>query len=108
VIDFIARDDVQAAVLAKTKNIPANATLQEQGIEYVDASEDVTEALTVFAASVPTFSPLAFQLQGYKNNRAIFTATPARLTQAIVGELTLDEALARLDEDVAEAVAAAQ
>jgi alpha-1,4-digalacturonate transport system substrate-binding protein len=108
VIDFIARDDVQAAVLAKTKNIPANSLLQEQGIDYVDASEDVTEALTVFAASVPTFSPTAFQLQGYKNNRAIFTATPARITQAIVGELTLDEALARLDEDVAEAVAAAQ
>jgi len=107
-IDFVARDDVQAAVLAKTKNIPANAKLQAEGVAYVDAPEAVITALTTFATAVPDFSPVAFQLQGYRNNRAIFTATPARITQAIVGELTLDEALERLDADVAEAVAASQ
>ena len=68
----------------------------------------MTAALATFAASVPDFSPTAYELQGYRNNRAIFTATPARITQAIVGELTLDEALERLDADVAEAVAASQ
>jgi alpha-1,4-digalacturonate transport system substrate-binding protein len=107
-IDFIARDDVQAEVLAQTNNIPANAVLQERGIDYVTENEDVRQALSIFAASVPDFSPIAFQLQGYANNRAIFNATPARLTQAIVGELTLDEALDRIDEDVAEAVASSQ
>lgn len=104
-IEFIARDDVQAAVLAQTRNIPANAVLQEQGIAYQDVSDDVKAALTVFAASIPTFADTAYQLQGYANNRAIFTATPARITQAIVGELTLDEALERLDADIAEAIA---
>ena len=107
-LDFVARDDVQAAVLAKTKNIPANAVLQEEGVAYADAGEDITSALVTFASSVPDFSPIAFALQGYANNRAIFTATPARITQAIVGELTLEEALARLDADVAEAVAASR
>jgi alpha-1,4-digalacturonate transport system substrate-binding protein len=107
-IDFVARDDVQAAVLAQTKNIPANANLQAAGVEYVDAPEAVTTALATFAESVGDFSEIAYALQGYRNNRAIFTATPARITQAIVGELTLDEALERLDADVAEAVAASQ
>ena len=38
----------------------------------------------------------------------MFNATVARLTQAIVGELTLDEAFGRIDRDVAEAVTAAK
>jgi alpha-1,4-digalacturonate transport system substrate-binding protein len=107
-IDFVARDDVQREVLSQTRNIPANSVLQEEGIEYDGASEDVKAALRTFSDMVSDFSPIAFELQGYANNRAIFTATPARLTQAIVGELTLDEALQRLDQDVAEAVAASR
>ena len=107
-LDFIARDDVQAEVLAQTRNIPANAMLQAEGVDYQDVTPAVSAALSTFAASVPTFSPIAYRLQGYANNRAIFTATPARLTQALVGELSLDEALERLDQDVAEAVEAAR
>ncbi len=107
VLEWMAQDEVQKAVLARTLNLPASTTLQQSGIDY-EAEENVKAALTAFAATVPDFSPVAYQLIGYKNNRAIFTATPARLTQAIVGELTLDEALERLDADVAEAVAAAQ
>lgn len=107
-IEFVSRDEVQAAVLGQTRNIPANSTLQAEGVDYGDADPAVTAALTSFAAAVPDFSPVAYRLQGYKNNRAIFTATPARLTQAMVGELTLDEALERLESDVAEAVSAAE
>ena len=108
VMEFIARDDVQAAVLAQTRNIPANAMLQEAGIAYEDVSDDVAAALTAFAASIPSFSDMAYALQGYANNRAIYTSIPARITQAIVGELTLDEALERLDQDIADALAEAQ
>lgn len=104
-MEWMAQDEVQKAMLAKTLNLPASATLQTSGIEY-EAEENVKSALATFAAAVPEFSPIAYQLQGYKHNRAIFTATPARLTQAIVGELTLDEALERLEGDVEEAVAA--
>ncbi|HTV67339.1 MAG TPA: extracellular solute-binding protein [Rhizobiaceae bacterium] len=107
-IDFMAREDVQAAVLAKTKNIPANQNLQAKGIAYEGATEAESAALKVFAESLAEFSPVAFQIQGYPNNRAIFTAIVTRLTQAIVGESTLDEALARIDTDVKEALAAAK
>ncbi|MGE0500540.1 MAG: ABC transporter substrate-binding protein [Rhizobiaceae bacterium] len=107
-LDFMARDDVQAAVLAKTKNIPANQNLQMKGIEYQNASDAEKAALATFAQSLSEFSPVAFQFQGYKNNRAIMNATVTRITQAIVGESTLDEALARIDADVKEALAAAK
>ncbi|MCC5984240.1 MAG: carbohydrate ABC transporter substrate-binding protein [Rhodobacteraceae bacterium] len=107
-IEFIARDDVQAEVLARTSNLPANALLQESGIDYADVSDDVRAALTAFAASVPGFSDTAFALQGYQFNRAVYTNIPARITQAIVGELTLDAALDRLAQDVADAIAEAR
>ena len=107
-IGFVARDDIQEHVLARTRNLPANARLQAEGIEYQGVSEDVAAALTAFAASVPEFSPTAFALQGYEFNRAVFTSIPARLTQAIVGELSLDDALDRLEQDVADAIAEAR
>ena len=107
-LDFMAREDVQVAVLAKTKNIPAHQGLQAKGIEYQNATDDEKAALKVFATALSKFSPVAFQFQGYKNNRAIMNATVTRITQAIVGESTLDEALTRIDTDVKEALAAAK
>lgn len=107
-IEFIARDDIQAQVLARTRNLPANANLQASGVDFQDVTDDVRAALTTFAASVPAFSDTAFALQGYQFNRAVYTNIPARITQAIVGELSLDEALDRLAQDVADAIAAAR
>ena len=108
VLEYMARDEVQEAVLGQTKNIPASSTLQEAGIDYPDASEQERAALGVFSSAVTGFSPLAYDFQGYRNNRAIMNSTVTRLTQVIVGESSLDEALDRLDQDVAEAVQAAQ
>ncbi|MGB6119861.1 MAG: extracellular solute-binding protein [Mesorhizobium sp.] len=107
-LDFMAREEVQAQVLAKTKNIPAHQGLQAKGIAYESATEPEKAALGVFSTALTKFSPIAFEFQGYKNNRAIMNATVTRITQAIVGESTLDEALARIDSDVKEAIAAAQ
>lgn len=107
-LEFISREDVQAKVLAKTKNIPANQALQVKGIAYENATDAEKAALTTFANALADFSPVAFQFQGYKNNRAIMNATVTRITQAIVGESSLDEALSRIDVDVKEAVAAAK
>lgn len=107
-LDYMAREDVQAKFMAATKNIPAHRGLQESGVKYENASEAEKAALTAFSKALPGFSPVAFQFQGYKHNRAIMNATVARLTQAIVGESSLDEALSRIDADVEEALTSAQ
>jgi alpha-1,4-digalacturonate transport system substrate-binding protein len=51
-------------------------------------------------AEVGKLHPTAFDLQAYPLNRVIFDATRDRLTQAIVGELTLDDAIQRIQEDI--------
>ena len=98
-------------VYTKPSCVQCNATyraLDAKGIEYQNATDDEKAALKVFATALSKFSPVAFEFQGYKNNRAIMNATVTRITQAIVGESTLDEALARIDSDVKEALAAAK
>jgi len=56
---------------------------------------------------VPKLSPVAYEIQGYRLNRAIFNPTAARLGQAIAGEISLDDALKRINSDIDEQVKAA-
>jgi alpha-1,4-digalacturonate transport system substrate-binding protein len=53
-------------------------------------------------------SPVAYKLQGYRYNRVLFDATADRLSQAIAGQITLDQAYQRIGSDVAARLAAAQ
>ena len=93
--------------MARTANIPAHAGLQRSGVAYNQplAAKAALEAYTKAAADI---APLAYQLQGYIYNRPIFNATVARLSQVIVGELSLDQAYARIGDDVRTALAAAK
>ena len=64
-------------------------------------------ALTVFAAEVPKLSDQAYQLQYGGQAFAINNPIRDRLTQVLVGELTLDEAVERIQQDVDDALATA-
>jgi alpha-1,4-digalacturonate transport system substrate-binding protein len=105
VMDWFAREDNHAELIARTKNVPAHAGLAAKGLDYPDVSPQAATALNSWGAQVPSISPVAFAYQGYPLNRAMFNATVQRVTQAIVGELEVDAALERLSADVQEAVA---
>jgi alpha-1,4-digalacturonate transport system substrate-binding protein len=92
--------------MARTENIPAHEGVAKKGVDY-KISPQSRAALSTFVAEVPKLSPVAYQIQGYKLNRAIFNPTAARLGQAIVGEITLDDALKRISADIDEQVKAA-
>ena len=92
--------------MAKTDNIPANAAVAKKGVEY-NVSPPAKAALGVFVAQVGLLSPIAYEIQGYKYNRALFNPTAARLGQAIAGEMSLDDALKRISADIDEQVKAA-
>jgi len=104
VIDFFASEPIHAELIARTKNVPAHKGLAEKGLEYPDASPAAAEALKAWGRQVGNLSPIAYQLQGYGNNRAVFNIVVNRVTQAIVGELSTEEALARIEADLAETV----
>jgi alpha-1,4-digalacturonate transport system substrate-binding protein len=105
-LDFMAGDAVYAEYMAKTDNIPANASVANKGVEY-NVAPTAKAALGAFVAQVGALSPVAYEVQGYRYNRALFNPTAQRLGQAVAGEMSLDDALKRIASDIDEQVKAA-
>ncbi len=103
-LDFMASESSYAEFTGKTNNIPAHAGLARKGVTYPGALPGARAALGSFSSGVASLSPVAYQFQGYKYNRAIMLPTVARVTQAIVGEMSVDEAISKLNADMVDAV----
>ena len=108
VIDFLAQEDIYAEAAARTRNLPAHLGVAQAGVEFEGATPAAQAALTAFAADLPNVAPEAFAYQGYSGNRAMYGITVERLSQAIVGELSVEEALARMNDDLEAAMSEAQ
>jgi alpha-1,4-digalacturonate transport system substrate-binding protein len=103
-MDFIASEANYAEFTGKTFNIPAHAALAKKGADYAGATPAVSNALKVFSGGVANLAPAAYAFQGYKYNRAIMLPTVTRVTQAIVGEMSTADAVAKISTDMADAV----
>jgi len=108
VMDYLTQEEVLAEFYGRTLFIPGHLGLAASGVDFQTDNENAKDALGVFASQVPLLDPLAYRLQGYPFNRVLFDATRDRLTQVIVGELTLDEAMQRIQDDIDAALAEAQ
>ncbi len=107
-LDFMAQEANYAEFTSKTENIPAHAGLAKKGVPYPTATPAARAALGVFSGGVASLAPVAYQFQGYKFNRAMMAPTVTRVTQAIVGEMSTDEAMTKIAADMADAVKQAQ
>ena len=107
-LDFMAAEANYSEFASRTSNIPAHAGLAKKGINYASAQPGAKAALGTFSAGVASLSPTAYKFQGYKYNRAIMLPTVARVTQALVGEISSDEALNKINADMHDAVKQAQ
>ena len=91
---------------AKTLFIPAHLGLSEAGVPFETDLQLAKDALDVFVGQVGKLDQTAYDLQAYPYNRVVFDAARDRITQVIVGELSMDEAMTRIQEDIDEALAA--
>lgn len=107
-LDFMAQEANYAEFVGRTNNIPAHAGLAKKGVAYPGALPGAKAALGVFSSGVANLSPVAYKFQGYRFNRAIMLPTVTRVTQAIVGEISVDDAVAKIATDMADAVKQAQ
>ncbi len=107
-LDFMAQEANYAEFASKTNNIPAHAGLAKKGVAYPGATPAARAALGTFSAGVANLAPVAYQFQGYKYNRAIMLPTVTRVTQALVGEMSTEEAMTKIAADMADAVKQAQ
>lgn len=104
-VDWMASKENAKEWYTRTFAIPAHAELQKEGLDYASAGavDSVNKGLNLFGAMAATAAeqtPQAFALQGSPKNTIIFGATVQYLSAAMNGELTLDEALAKITEEV--------
>ncbi len=104
-MDFLSSEESLAEFYGKTLFIPGHLGLAEGGVEFATDDPRARHALETFAGAVPSISPVAFDLQGYPNNRIMFNALISRLGEAIVGELDLEQAFGRMTQDVEQQLA---
>ena len=107
-LDFMAQETSMAEFSARTNNITAHAGLAKKGVSYPTASPAAQAALEVFSNGTSTLAPAAYALQGYRYNRALMLPTVTRVTQAIVGEISVDESINKITADMTEAVKQAE
>ncbi len=104
-VAWMGENDNAREWYTRTFAIPAHAGLQQEGLDYASAgaSEAVAEGLNLFAqmvAAAAEQTPQAFQAQGNPSNFVIFNATTEYLGAAMNGELTLDEAVEKIEADI--------
>lgn len=104
-IEFLTSQDVQKEYAERTLFIPGD--LRQSDLAYQTDSESALAALNTFVAEVPKFAADAYAMNFHPQNTVIFNAIRDRLTQYMTGELTLDEAIERIQTEADDAIAAA-
>lgn len=107
VMEYLGSEAVVKEFSERTLFLPAHKGVIAGGLDFQSDSQFVKDALNAFVTASATTSPVALKLPGWKWSDAVYSAIVARVSQVIAGELTLDEAYARIDDDVAAKVAEA-
>ena len=104
-VAWMAEEEQAREWYSRTYAIPAHSKLQAEGLDYVGAgaSEAVANGLAAFtsmAAAAAEQTPQAYQLQGSKFGFVMYNATVQYLGTALNDELTIDEAMAKIAEEL--------
>ena len=106
-INFYAQPENIDYYISNEVEIPSASSQIENGVEYPSASERTSEALATFIAQIPKMDDAAYRFQGWRYQRAMMNALTTRISQVLNNELSVDEALVRIEEDVNLAIEAA-
>ena len=104
-MEFLTAEENLEEFYSRTLFIPGHIGLSSKGIDFETNDPNAKRALEIYSAHIGEISPVAFKLQGYPFNRVMFNASISRVNQAIVGEMSLDEAYERINQDVEQQIA---
>jgi alpha-1,4-digalacturonate transport system substrate-binding protein len=105
VMDYLASADVQKEFAERSLFIPAHKAVGAGQLEFKSDNPHVKAALKTFVEAVPQTAEAALKLPGWKWADAYYSAIVSRISQVIAGELKLDDAYARIDDDIKAKVA---
>ncbi|NUB43269.1 carbohydrate ABC transporter substrate-binding protein [Fertoebacter nigrum] len=108
VMEYLGSAAVVKEFSERTLFLPAHKGVASAGgLAWASEDPNVGPALDKFVEASGDIVPAAAALPAWKWGSAYYGALANRISQVMAGELTLDDAYARIDADVAEAVAAA-
>lgn len=107
-VEFLIQPENYSNFSAQTLALPAQKEVASQGVEFESDNESVLNALSAFTAEVPKLQDQAVQLNVHPYAFAYYRNSANRIAQYLAGELTLDEMVARLQQDIDSAIAEAE
>ena len=105
VIEWLASEPVVKEFSERTLFLPAHeGVIANGGLKFVSDDRNVQPALETFVESSRLVAPAARLLPPWKWANAYYAALVTRTSQVMAGELALDDAFTRMDQDIADAV----
>lgn len=99
-MEFMIQPEITAEFAARTLFIPGHNEVAATGVEFETDLAAASNSLNGFLAEIPKLQPAAFDIVYSPVPRTIYSETANRITQYIAGELTLDEAIDRINEAI--------
>jgi alpha-1,4-digalacturonate transport system substrate-binding protein len=106
-MEFIIQPENYGAFSAGTLSLPAQTDVASQGVEFQTENASVLGALAGYTAEVPKLQDQAVGLNVHPFAFAYYRNSANRIAQYLTGELSLDDALQRLQQDIDDAIAEA-
>lgn len=107
VMDYLASEAVVREFTERTLFLPAHKAVAEGALDFKTDNPFVRQSLLAFVKASAQTSPRALALPGWRWSDAWYGALVSRVSQVMAGELSLEDAWARIDADVAAKVAEA-
>jgi alpha-1,4-digalacturonate transport system substrate-binding protein len=101
VMDYLASEPIAKEFAERSLFLPANKAVIAKGLDFKTDNAQVKAALDAFVAAGSTTSTNAQKLPGWRWSDAYYSSMVGRVSQAIAGELSLEDAYKRIDEDIA-------
>jgi alpha-1,4-digalacturonate transport system substrate-binding protein len=102
-VEYLSSEEIHGEFVARSLFLTYQTDIAAAGVDFQTELPAAGQSLDTFLAQIPNLSDEAWVLQTARNSFALNTGIRERLTQVITGELTLDEAILRIQEEVDEA-----
>ncbi len=104
VMDYLASTPIAKEFAERTLFLPSNKEVVAGPVDFQSDNQLVKDALSAFVKASGTTAPEANAMNAWKWSQAVFNALVTRTSQAIAGELSLDDTYKRIDDDITAAV----
>ena len=106
-MEFLIQPENYSAFSAGTLNLPAQTEVASSGVAFDSDNASVLAALDSYTAEIPKLQDQAVALNVHPFAFAYYRNSANRIAQYLTGELSLDDTLTRLQQDIDDAIAEA-